>query len=111
MDNHVILLKFFLHISKQEQAERLTARLDDPRKKWKFQPEDLKMRAHWPQFMKAYEDAINFCSTKHAPWHIVPANHKWYRDYLISKTVLTALEDLKLHWPKPNKDLAKFKIK
>ena len=111
VDNRVILLKFFLHISKQEQAERLIARLDDPRKKWKFQPEDLKMRAHWPQFMKAYEDAINFCSTKHAPWHIVPANHKWYRDYLISKTVLKALEDLKLHWPKPNKDLAKFKIK
>jgi len=111
VDNRVILLKFFLHISKQEQAERLNARLEDSRKKWKFQPDDLKMRAHWPQFMKAYEDAINFCSTKQAPWHIIPANHKWYRDYLISKIMLRTLEELNLHWPKPHKDLAKFKVR
>ena len=108
--NGTVLLKFFLHISRQEQAERLKARIDDPRKNWKFQPEDLKMRAHWPKFMKAYEDAINFCSTHYAPWHIIPANRKWYRDYLITKTIVKALEDLKLQWPKPHENLAKFRI-
>ena len=108
--NRIVLLKFFLHISRQEQAERLKARIEDPRKNWKFQPEDLKMRAHWPKFMKAYEDAINFCSTHYAPWHIIPANRKWYRDYLIAKTIVKALEDLKLQWPKPHENLAKFRI-
>jgi len=108
--NDVVLLKFFLHISRQEQAERLKARIEDPRKNWKFQPEDLKMRAHWAKFMKAYEDAINFCSTHYAPWHIIPANRKWYRDYLIAKTVVKALEELKLQWPKPHESLAKFRI-
>lgn len=107
--NGVVLLKFFLHISKQEQAERLKARIDDPRKNWKFQPEDLKMRGHWNEFMKAYEDAINLCSTKHAPWHIVPGDRKWYRDYVIAKTMVKALEDMKLGWPHPHEDLAKFR--
>ena len=108
--NRIVLLKFFLHISRQEQAERLKARIEDPRKNWKFQPEDLKMRAYWPKFMKAYEDAINFCSTHYAPWHIIPANRKWYRDYLIAKTIVKALEDLKLQWPKPRENLVKFRI-
>src|SRR5215831_6215334 len=107
--NGVLLLKFFLHISRQEQAERLKARLDDPCKNWKFEPDDLKMRAHWSKFQKAYEDAINLCSTHYAPWHVVPANHKWYRDYVIAKTVAHALEDLNLQWPKPHQDLAKFR--
>jgi PPK2 family polyphosphate:nucleotide phosphotransferase len=108
--NKVILLKFFLHISREEQAERLQARLDNPAKNWKFDPEDLKMRAHWPKFMQAYEDAINRCSTPCAPWHVIPANRKWYRDYLIAKTVVKAMEDLKLKWPKPNPQLLKVKI-
>ncbi len=107
--NDVVLLKFFLHISRREQAERLQARLEDPRKNWKFQPADLEMRAHWWKFQKTYEDAINFCSTHYAPWYIVPANRKWYRDYVIAKTVAKALEDLRLQWPKPHEDLAKFR--
>jgi len=110
IQNKVVLLKFFLHISKKEQAERLQARLDDPRKNWKFQPDDLKMREKWPQFMKAYEDAINCCSTNYAPWHIVPANRKWYRDYVIAKIVVKALEGLKMRWPKSQYDLKKIKI-
>jgi len=109
--NNVILRKFFLHISLEEQAERLQARLDDPHKNWKFDPEDLKMRAHWPKFLKAYEDAINRCSTPWAPWYVIPANRKWYRDYLITKTVVKAIEDLKLKWPKPKTDLSKVKVK
>jgi len=109
--NNVLILKFFLHISRAEQAERLKARLTDPRKNWKFSPDDLKMRAHWPRFQKAYEDAINYCSTHYAPWHIIPANRRWYRDYVVAKTVLKALEDMKLKWPKPHEDLSKFHVK
>ncbi len=110
-DNQTILLKFFLHISKQEQAKRLQARLDDPAKNWKFEMNDLKMRAYWREFEKAYEDALNCCSQPNAPWHIVPANHKWFRDYVIAKTVVSALEKLKMKWPKPKLDLSKIKIK
>ena len=108
--NGMVVLKFFLHISRAEQAERLKARIADPRKNWKFQPDDLKMRAHWAKFQKAYEDAINCCSTHYAPWHVVPANRKWYRDYVIAKTVVKALEGMRLRWPKPHEDLAKFRI-
>jgi PPK2 family polyphosphate:nucleotide phosphotransferase len=110
VENKIVLLKFFLHISKDEQAERLQARIDDPRKNWKFKPDDLKSRAKWAQFMKAYEDAINYCSTSYAPWHIVPANRKWFRDYVIAKTVIRALEGLNMGWPKSDTDLKKIKI-
>jgi PPK2 family polyphosphate:nucleotide phosphotransferase len=109
-DNGIILLKFFLHISKEEQAERLKARLEDSTKNWKFRKDDLEMRAHWKKFQEAYEDAINHCSTRFAPWHIVPSNHKWYRNYVVSRTVVDALENLKLKWPKPREDLSKIKI-
>lgn len=109
-ENNVLLLKFFLHISKDEQAKRLQARLDDPTKNWKFESGDLKMRERWKEFQTAYEDAINHCNTKHAPWHVVPADHKWYRDYVVAKTVLNAMEDLKLRWPKPKEDLKRFRI-
>jgi PPK2 family polyphosphate:nucleotide phosphotransferase len=109
-DNNVVLLKFFLHISKEEQAERLNARINDPTKNWKFQPEDLEMRKKWPEFMKAYEDALNSCSTPWAPWHLIPANRKWFRDFLVAKMVVKTLENLNLHWPKPHQDLKKFRV-
>lgn len=109
-DNGVVLLKFFLHISKKEQAKRLEDRLKDPSKNWKYSDSDIEMRQHWDDFQAAYEDAINRCGTKWAPWHIVPANHKWNRDFLISKTVAAALENLKMKWPKPAEDLSKIKI-
>ena len=109
-ENRVILLKFFLHISKDEQAERLEARLQDRRKNWKFESGDLQMRAKWPQFQKAYEDALNRCSMPWAPWHIVPADRKWYRDYVVACTVVDRLEKLKLKWPKSREDLSKIKI-
>jgi len=86
------------------------ARLDDPRKNWKFESADLEMRKKWPQFMRAYEDALNCCSTSWAPWHIVPADRKWYRDYVIARTVVDALENLKLKWPQPREDLSKVKV-
>ncbi|PYI85914.1 MAG: polyphosphate kinase [Verrucomicrobia bacterium] len=109
-ENRVILLKFFLHVSKEEQAERLKARLQDPRKNWKFEKSDLEMRVKWPAFQRAYEDALNRCSMPWAPWHIVAADRKWYRDYVIARTVVSALEKLKLKWPKPREDLSKIKI-
>lgn len=108
--NRVVILKFFLHISSDAQAERLKARISDPRKNWKFELSDLEMRAQWGKFQKAYEDAINYCSSHYAPWHIIPANRKWYRDYVIAKTVVKAMEGMKLEWPKPREDLSKVKI-
>jgi len=109
-ENRVILLKFFLHISKEEQAERLKERIQDKRKNWKFDAGDLEMRARWAHFQRAYEDALNCCSTSWAPWHIVPADRKWYRDYVLASTVVDALEKLKLKWPRPRTDLSKIKI-
>lgn len=109
-DNRVILLKFFLHISKEEQAERLQSRLQDPRKNWKIEPDDLEARERWNAYMSAYEDAINRCSTVYAPWHVVPANHKWYRDYVIAGVVVKALEHLKMKWPKPRTNLSKMVV-
>src|SRR6185312_8258300 len=110
-DNRVVLLKFFLHISKEEQAERLRERLNNRKKHWKFEVADLQMRKRWGEFQRAYEDAINRCSTKHTPWHIVPANHKWFRDYVVAKTVAEALDQLRLKWPKAKEDLSGVRIR
>jgi PPK2 family polyphosphate:nucleotide phosphotransferase len=110
-ENNVILLKFFLHISKAEQARRLQARLDDPKKNWKFEMNDIKMRGHWKRFQQAYEDAINLCSTTCAPWHIVPADHKWFRDYVIARTLVEAMEKLNMRWPRPRENLKGIRIK
>ena len=110
VENRVIVLKFFLHISKEEQAERLTARLRNRHKNWKFEKADLDIRRKWPQFQRAYEDALNCCSTPWAPWHIVPADRKWYRDYVTSRTIVATMEKLILKWPKPTEDLSKITI-
>jgi PPK2 family polyphosphate:nucleotide phosphotransferase len=108
--NNVILLKFFLHISKEEQGNRFRARLKDPAKNWKFSRGDLGMRALWDKFMNAYEDAINECSTACCRWQVIPANHKWYRDYLVAQVVVSAIEELDLKWPHPKEDLSRIKI-
>lgn len=110
VQNRVVVLKFFLHISSDAQAERLKARIEDPRKNWKFEMSDLEMRAQWGKFQKAYEDAINYCSTRYAPWHIIPADRKWYRDYVIAKIVAKTMEGMKLKWPKAKEDLSKIRI-
>ena len=108
--NNVVLLKFFLHISKEEQAERFRARLEEPQKRWKFASSDLETRGYWDDYMRAYEDVINETSHKVAPWHIVPADRKWYRDYVVGKTVVAAMKRLDMKWPKPREDLSKIKI-
>lgn len=97
--NGVTVLKFFLHISKDEQKERLEARLKDPQKLWKFNPGDLKERALWDDYQLAYEAVINESATENAPWHIVSANHKWSRNLVMLETVVSALEKLNPRYP------------
>jgi len=95
------ILKFYLHIDQDEQKERLQARLDDPAKQWKFRLGDLEERKLWPDYMKAYEDALGKTSTEHAPWYIVPANRKWYRDLVISTVLVDTLKKLDMKYPRP----------
>jgi polyphosphate kinase 2 (PPK2 family) len=108
--NGVTLLKFFLHISKDEQKERLQARLKDPAKLWKFNPGDLKERALWEEYQSAYEAVINQCSTKHAPWHIVPANRKWARNLGMLQVIVAAMERLNPQYPAGDFDPATILI-
>ncbi len=103
--NGTRVLKFFLHISKEEQAERLQARLDDPTKNWKFDPNDLKERAYWNDYQKVYEDALRHCSPDDAPWFVVPANHKWVRDLAIAQIVVAVLEEMNPQPPKVDFDV------
>jgi PPK2 family polyphosphate:nucleotide phosphotransferase len=110
VENNIVLLKFYLHISKKEQAERFADRVAQPHKRWKFSLSDLKTRQQWDAYMQAYEDMINATSHPRARWHIVPANRNWLRDFLIAKTVVRAMEALKMKWPEPGGDLSKVKI-
>src|SRR4051812_17040170 len=95
-DEGTTILKFFLHISKEEQKERLEARLKDKSKNWKFNIGDLAERKLWPKYQQAYEDALEKCSTKHAPWVVVPADRKWFRNWVISDTIVRTLQTLKM---------------
>ena len=99
-DEGTLILKFFLHISKEEQRARLQARIEDPKKRWKFQHGDLDERKLWDDYRRAYEDALSKTSTEAAPWYIVPANQKWYRNYVVGSVVADALEGLHLTYPK-----------
>lgn len=92
------VLKFFLHIDREEQAKRMRARLDDPAKHWKFSEGDLAERKYWDAYQRAFEDLLGRCSTGHAPWFVIPANHKWYRDAAVADIVAGALEEMD---PKP----------
>jgi PPK2 family polyphosphate:nucleotide phosphotransferase len=105
-DEGTIILKFFLHISKDEQAERLRARLEDPTKNWKFRTSDLDERERWDDYQDAYEEMVRRTAAKHAPWIVVPANRKWYRDLVISHTLIDTLEGLDLRYPEPAEDLS-----
>jgi len=107
----VTVLKFFLHISKNEQRKRLEARLRDPEKQWKFNHGDLEERKLWSKYHAAYEAAIAATSTEHAPWYVVPANRKWYRNLVVATTVVTSLEKMKLKRVPPRGDIDLTKIK
>ena len=104
-ENGTTILKYFLYIDPDEQKKRLQARLDDPTKIWKFNLADLKERKLWPEYIKAYEQALTYTSTPYAPWYIVPANHKWYRDLVVSTTLVEALKKLNLKYPAPAESL------
>jgi PPK2 family polyphosphate:nucleotide phosphotransferase len=109
-DNGTRILKFFLHISKDEQKKRLQSRLDNPDKNWKFSAGDLPVREQWSAYMQAYEAALTRCNTEYAPWYIVPANRKWYRDWFITRTIVETLEDMKPAYPPPEEGLDKIVI-
>ncbi len=109
-ENGVTVLKFMLHISKQEQRERLQERLDDPAKHWKFNPGDLEDRKAWDDFQRAYEIALERCSTAHAPWRVVPADKKWRRNAVVASIVRGTLEEMNPQYPKPDWKPEEFKI-
>jgi polyphosphate kinase 2 (PPK2 family) len=104
------ILKFYLNLTKNEQKERLQERLDDPKKRWKFNPADLKERALWDDYTSAYQDAIRETSTEWAPWYVIPANRNWYRNLAVASVIVQALEDLKLKYPEPAEDLDRIVI-
>jgi PPK2 family polyphosphate:nucleotide phosphotransferase len=98
--NGVIVRKFFLNISKGEQKRRFLRRLEDPDRNWKFSASDAKERAHWDDYMKAYEDTIRHTATPHAPWYVVPADNKWFTRLVVAAAIIDTLQDLNLHYPK-----------
>jgi PPK2 family polyphosphate:nucleotide phosphotransferase len=108
--NGITVLKFFLHISKDEQKRRLESRLADPDKRWKFSKNDIKERAFWDDYQAAFEDAINECSTSHAPWYVVPANKKWYRNLVVARTIADTLEAMDPRFPPAEQGLENVTI-
>lgn len=106
-----VILKFFLHISRDEQKRRLEKRLKNPHKNWKFNPADLKERDRWDDYQRAYQDALEKCSTEHAPWYIVPADHKWFRNWVVSDVIVRTIQSLKMSYPPPVAGLDKIVIK
>ncbi len=110
-ENGTHILKFYLHISAEEQLERFAQRLDDPMRNWKISEADYSERKLWPEYMKAYEDAIEKTSTKHAPWYVIPSDHKWFRDLAISKILADTMEDMGLKLPPAEVDMAEIRHK
>ena len=111
VENNVLVLKFYLHLSRDEQAARFKERLSNPEKNWKFSHADLATRQHWRNYHAAYEDMLNATSHPAARWHLVPTDRNWYRDHVIAVTVARALKDLRMKWPKMTRDLAKLRLK
>jgi PPK2 family polyphosphate:nucleotide phosphotransferase len=110
-ENGTCILKFYLHISPDEQLERFKQRLDDPARQWKISESDYSERKLWPKYIDAYEEALDRTSTKHAPWYVIPSNHKWFRNLAISQIVADAMDDMGLKLPKPSVDLAEIRRK
>lgn len=110
VDGGVTIVKLFLHISKDEQRKRLQARLDDPKKRWKFSRVDVAERSYWNQYQRAYEAALTRCNGKHAPWYIIPANCKWYRNLVVSRILRKTLENMNPQYPPAEKGLDRLVI-
>jgi PPK2 family polyphosphate:nucleotide phosphotransferase len=110
-DNGTAILKFFLHISKEEQLARFAERLEDPKRNWKISESDYTERALWDDYIAAFEDAISATSTREAPWYIIPSNHKWFRNLAVSQIMADAMEALDMAFPKPSVNLAEIRRK
>jgi PPK2 family polyphosphate:nucleotide phosphotransferase len=108
-ENNTTILKFFLHISKEEQLARFKKRLDDPERQWKISDSDYKEREYWGDYVKAFEDVLTKTSTEQAPWFIIPSNHKWFRDLAISQIIVRQMEDMDMQLPKPTVNLAEIR--
>ncbi len=106
VEEGTVVVKCFLHISPAKQEERLLERLDDPHKHWKFNPGDVDERALWPAYQRAYEIALERCNTDHAPWHVIPADRKWYRNWAVGTILHETLEGMDLGWPQADFDVA-----
>jgi len=109
-DSGITIVKLFLHISPEEQAERLRERQETPEKQWKFLPGDLDDRKLWPKYMEAYEDALTRCNTPWAPWYVVPANRKWYRNLVVSSILVETMERMDFKYPKPLENIDQYVI-
>ena len=110
-ENGTTILKFFLHISQEEQLERFAQRLDDPNRNWKISESDYAERPFWDDYIEAFEDAIRATSTKEAPWYVIPSNQKWFRNLAVSQIMADTMEDLRLSFPPPSVDLAVIRQK
>ncbi len=109
VDNGTRVVKFFLHISEDEQLRRFKQRIDDPARNWKISDADYKERSYWADYQKAYQEALSTCSTKHAPWYVIPANHKWFRNLAVSQIIVKTLEAMDPKIPAPTVDLDAIK--
>jgi len=110
-ENGTCVLKFYLHISPDEQLDRFKQRLDDPARQWKISDSDYSERKLWPKYIEAFEEALERTSTKYAPWYVIPSNHKWFRNLAISQIVADAMDGMHLKLPKPSVDLAEIRRK
>jgi PPK2 family polyphosphate:nucleotide phosphotransferase len=109
-ENGLVIRKLFLHISRDEQTDRFRKRLDNPDKHWKVERSDFKDRKLWPEFQKIYEETLTRTSTDAAPWYVIPADHKWYRDVAVAAVVLGALREMKPRIPRPRLDMSRYKL-
>ena len=108
-ENNTTILKFFLHISKDEQLSRFKKRLDDPERQWKISDSDYKEREYWDDYLKTFEDVLTKTSTEQAPWFIIPSNHKWFRDLAISQIIVRQMDDMNMQLPKSTVNLAEIR--
>jgi PPK2 family polyphosphate:nucleotide phosphotransferase len=109
--NGMVIVKFFLHISREEQKKRFMERIDDPDRRWKISQSDFTERKYWDDYVQAYEEVLRRCSTDEAPWYIVPSNKKWFRNFAVSRILVETLEELKMKYPKPTVDIKDLKWK
>jgi len=109
VENDTTILKFFLYISREEQLARFKQRLDDPGRQWKISASDYSERNYWDDYIAAFEDAMSACSKKHAPWYVIPSNHKWFRNLAVSQIIADTMTDMRLKLPEPTVDIAEIR--